>query len=560
MSETIRATVLIDGTPQEMDVTREQKGFDPMTGQPVMEITCRKGFDPMTGQPVYIKLAQNGFDTMTGKPLFKPVDGSAAPAPSMQPPMQNAYGMPAQYDSFNQPVPPARRSGGAGKFLPFIIGGGALLVVAIIVVAGILSGAFLSKRDKIAMAAYKTANDSTIGKVMLDSAKVFGSNELSANIAGEVSALGYDVQVDGTMAYNTAKGQADIDAVINAAGVIDQEIELYYDDSIVALSLPDLTDEVYFYDYTSSNDGYLADAIESYTEGDIEDINTILASSSKMMKKSGECNKKLIKAIKKAYKGVEVNSIDSETLEVDGKDRKCKGYEMIITGDNIADFVYAVSETSSLVYDDEINDIMDAIGNLTGEDLSRYSPDNEDFYDELADEFSGMGDLSIYFYIYGGKLAAICTDAEGMEMVVEFKGGDNRCSNIAITANFGSGSQTVELESAVNGNTEEGTIYCDDTEIAYYEYNKKTGTFEIDADGLGDFDGTFKADGHEIEFTSDFSVGVAGADISFTISDNASIKEPKGGYVDIGNVDETDLMDIVYGIGNIISNSRNGLW
>lgn len=580
VSETIRATVMIDGMPQEMEVMREQKGFDPMTGQPVMEVSCRRGFDPMTGQPVYVKLAQTGFDAMTGKPVFKPVDGTGAsmPAPStptpgfprpadagMQPPVKDNFGMPAAYDGWGQPpVPPARRRGGNKNFLPFIIGGASLLLIAIIVIVGITSGVFLSKRNKVAMAAYKTINDSTIGEQVLNASEVLRSDKVTVQLGTDVGAYGLSADVDGTFSCDAQKGAIGFDADVDVAGVIDQEIEFYYDDSMVALGLPKATNEVYSYDYTSDSDGYLADFIEYGTEGSIEDLNAVLAGYSEIIKKSPAGKKAFTKAIKNAYKGVEVNSIEKKTWTVDGKDRKCAGYEMIVTPDNIEEFIYAIMNTNSEIYEDDYNEIFNAIGNLAGEDMSYASPYNrgyaEEIAEELAEEFEEEyeehgGNMIINVYVYGGKLAAICTIVDGDDLCIEFKGGDTRCSDVTVTF----ASDSVELESSINGGVEEGTVYYydnhDEEEVFSYEYDKNDGYFVINAYplGLGTYEGQFKAGKHDFEMSTDIPLGSFKVSLDLLVSDKASVKKPGGDYIDMGDVGLSELEDIFKELEDLLS-------
>lgn len=542
MSETFKAVVTINGMSKEMDVIKKQNGFDPMTGQPVMEFVCQNGFDPMTGQPVYIPLVQDGFDGMTGQACYKAA-GNSAPTPSP---------MPAQAGSAQAGSAQTVNAQAAGikKFLPLIIGGGALIVAAVIIIIGITSGAFLSKRNKVALAAYKTINDSTFGKTLIDSAKLYDSNELSTNVKCGATVEGYNVDFDVTSAFNRNKSQISVDGSVAVGGVLDQSVKFYFDDSMVAAALPDVSKSVYFYNYKDDNDGYFADLIDTSTKGDISDVNTIISGLSTIMKKSSKTEKAVTKAITKAYKHVNVTSIDKEEFEIDEKDRKCKGYEMTITGDNIAEFITASSQATASVNGETLAEIFESLANLTGMDFSDYDISDADTYEDMADLFSNMDDIVIDFYIYGGKLAAIETEYEGAKLYVEFRGGDNRCSNMVFGIKSQGMNESIKLKSKMDGKNEEGSIIYNKSSVASYEYNPKTGKFKIDIMGLGGFDGIFKVSGSELSFSTDVNVGIAAADIEMVTSKKAKISKPKGNYEDLGNADEDDLEEIFEDLGD----------
>lgn len=556
MSETMKSKVMINGEARELELFQRQNGFDPMTGQPVMEIVCRTGFDPMTGQPVYVPVKQNGFDPMTGQPVYvaasapapapTPAPQPAAPAPAPQPeapqaaaPAPAPQAAPAMNMNMQQPAP--QKPAGKKNFLPLIIIGGAVILTAAIVIIGLLSGAFLSKRDKVALATLKTLQDSTIGSTLIDSSNVLSSDQLTASVDGSANAMGANADFDVNLAMNLKKSLLDYNVYVDLANLIELNGELYFDDSMVALALPDATDEVYFYDYTKENEGYLTDAVESLSSGDISDVDTLLSSVSVFLKKMPSCEKSIEKAFKKAYKNVDVVSIGKETFEVDGKDRKCAGYEMTITGENMADMVYAYTDALQKVYGDTISDSFEAIDSLTGQKMSKFEFDDPDTYDDILREFDTMEDVVIDFYIYGGKLAALVTEDKDQTIVIEFLGGDTRCSNILVSVDD---NEACSIESSLDGGVEEGSIYVSDNEVLSYEYDKKSGEYSVSVMGMNDFDGIFKVDKHSIDASADVDIQGVSASFNAYITDSARISEPKGGYVDLGDADEEDLEDI----------------
>ena len=261
----------------------------------------------------------------------------------------------------------------------------------------------------------------------------------------------------------------------------------------------------------------------------------------------------------KAYKNVEVVSIGKDSFKIDDKDRKCAGYEMTITGDNIADLVILASDASNKINGDIISGILDAVSNLLGKDMSDYEIDDPDYYEEIADSLSDIDDLVLDFYLYKGKLAAIETKLDGTKYSLQFRGGDNRASNIVLSEKSSSSSSSIKLKSKMNKKTEEGSIIIDKNQVASYEYNPKTGDFSIELPMLGKFEGVYKVNKHKLTAYTELDLGIATADVEVVSSDKASIKKPEGNYVDLGNADEDDIRDIVEelgeSLGSLLTNS-----
>lgn len=596
MSDIIRTKVIIDGNEVEKDVIKRQNGFNPNNGQPVFEFVCQNGFDPNTGEPVYVTLERAGFDPYTGQPLFK-----VAPKPSMQKSISNLIGKPTQMEMQGGVNAPLKSKSNISKFIPVFIAAGALIVIAVVVIVGVLSGVFLSKRNKVALATYKTMNDSTIGKILIDAAKLADSNEITTEVDGTLDIYGYAADVDASIAVNGKRSLVGVDAKVNVSDMLDQSLKMYFDDTMLAVSIPDISKYVFYYDYTSGNEGFVADLVDEYTKGDISDVDTIIQCLSRLMRKTSAEKKATKKAVMKAYRQIDVSSIDSEEFEVDDKDRKCKGYEMTITGDNLALLLSSVSEASNSVYGETITELVEAVASLTGEDLSEFDVSNEDSMDELMDEFSDMDDLVIDFYIYRGKLAAVTVDIEyeiphaydtieengditsGMDYeyitdcyALEFRGGDNRCSNIV--ASYKSGNfkkESVSLKSEIDGNVEEGNIYYNKTKLLSYEYDKKTGRYSVGIPQLASVDGTLKVSGRELKASTDIDIDRVKADLTLTMKNSAKINRLKGVFFDVGNADEDELQEVgedlldelgslfgggLYGIGNAFSTEESAEW
>lgn len=543
-------SVEIDGQVKQVQAYKRRNGFDPMTGAPMEEIVIRDGFDPMTGEAAYVAVEKNGFDPMTGAPLFAPAN-AGAPEPQQQSPVSQVV------QSVKGDVVNVRKAGSGngrktaapkkGVKIPTgaIIGIAAAAVV--VVLAVVFVGMFSSKQAKILKAVNKTIENDTFGSVLVESSKILSSDSVTVDVAGEISAYGQGGEINATVA-------ADVDnAKVYAGGSFDiagasAEANFYYDDSKLQFSIPTVSKSVYEYNYTKSNKGELADLIEDNTDGSIEDINVLLGGAAKAMKQSSSYKKKSTAAVLKATKDIKIKKIDAQKFEVDGKDRKCDGYGMTITDKDIKNIMTALKDVRTDVYGDILDEMMEAMENLTNERM----PDMDDLDDEIEDSIDFDEDIELNFYIYKGMLAAVSVNVDDEEILVEFQGGDNRTSNMVVSFD---GTKILKRESEISGKAEEGSLkIMGANEKIKYSYDKSTGDLVVD------FGYKIKANylvkGDTISLTIDENIDGVSVDGSLTISKGSRISALKGDIFDIGNADEDDIMseveDIAYELGDMM--------
>jgi len=237
-----------------------------------------------------------------------------------------------------------------------------------------------------------------------------------------------------------------------------------------------------------------------------------------------------------------VDKCESKKVEIDGKDRKCKGYKVVITGENVADLLRASQEASEAAYGDDLDELVEAVSILTGEDFDRHNPlssfygVDEDELEEIEDE----GELfEIYVYIYKGKLAAVETD----DFSVEFNGGDNRASNMTIDLGY----DTITRVSEMDGSVEEGKIKANGETIVKYSYNKRTGEFKLSDGELGiaGLGGVFQVKGKKILMEFKYEEMLAELSATASIEKGARVKKPSGDTFDVGDASMDDIEDII---------------
>lgn len=519
--------VNIDGVNVEKEAITSQVGFDGMTGQPVIETKVQTGFDGMTGQPVYSKVERNGFDGMTGQPVYSIVNEQQI------------------MTGGNGPVAPATPSGKPKWMIPAIIAVAAVLVL-VIALGVVKSGSFLGKKAKLALAIKNTVEEDTLGGVALEASNILNSDELTAEVDLGISSYLASGSVKGVVATDSNKGQAYAEATVDAMG-FNEKAQLYYDDKSIQMHIPSIYPKVFEYNYAGKNKGYLADFVENATDGSIDDVNAILVGANKLYKGSSKYRSTFNKKLISVYNDIKIKKAPSEKFEVDGKERRCAGYTMFVTDDDIDAITEASRETFESVYGKDMEKIFDAIYNLTGEKM-----DMDDFFRLTEQEIGEFYDMEINFYVYKGKLAAITTELDGSELAIEFQGGDNRTSNIEVTVKMYGNKTKITRESKMSGKQEKGNIEIDGRTVCEYEYDTKTGEFEVNASGQS-LEGVFQVkDGKSIAVDYNGSIEGVSIDVDCKISKGAHISEIKGKKFDIGNASEDDFEDVAEEIGDEI--------
>lgn len=541
MDENKKVIVIIDGEKVEKEVIEKPDGFDGETGEAVFKKSVACGFDGETGEPVYETIIQDGFDGETGEPIYI-LEKDAKAASATDAVVEKAGIVPTTIIS---EVSDGMKAGGsAGKIFAFIgIVAAVIILAAGAVFAAAKSGAFLNKRDKIVLATYNTLKDDTIVGTLIDASEIVQSGDITTEIEGEVSAQGYTGNVKATFASDVSKAKVYAEAEGKIGDDIKQNAQFYMDDSVIQFAVPELSKKVYEYDYTKKNNGFIADAVEESTKGDIDDVNKVIASFSKLLKNNEKYRAELIKNYRKAYKKIKVEGISKETFEIDDKDRKCKGYKVVITGDNVIDFVDAMRKAQKAAYSETIDELSDSLETLGADKIENLDAE----YEKLENVAEFMDDVEFEVYLYKGKLAAVVADVEGEKVTVEFQGGDTRTSNIEISVRTSSGKESIKKKSSITDKKEKGKLVAEGKDILNYSYDKSTGKFKLEIEGQN-ISGVFLVKGGKIKASYEGSYDGVSADLNVTISKGSRISKLSGSKFDLGNASEDDLREEVEAI------------
>lgn len=500
--------------------------FDPMTGEPINpaptpapESVQQMNFDPMTGKPINPAPAptpeqpQMKFDPMTGQPINPTL---VQPQPQMA--FDPMTGMPLQ-----QPPKKKKKTG----LIVGIVAGVVVVAGAGTVFAGVQSGFFLSKSNKVLRATANTFSESSHVMEALSGLSVMSSKAYTVDIKGE--AEGYSVQAT----YAEKDNEKQISGSVEGPELSDVEFLAGIDKDEIKLSAPLLGDKIYTYNYNEKKSGYLVDSMGADNVETLDKLCKQMFSDEEQKKNALEFSKKY----SEMYKKLEFESADKESFEVDGKDRKCAGYKTTITSDYMVECV------------DIFEDYMDAqMGDLveqatTGSDYDDY----KESFDELRDAFKEMPDLDITFYIYKNKLAcvkAVEPSKEDQDIQMLFKGGDWRTQNMELIS---CGESVMKISGSQDGNEEVFGVSIEGEKVGELTYDFKSGEYTLDIEDEGSVSGTLEGRRDGLKLTMEG----AGVNISLDVKKGAELQKFSGEKFDIGNASEEELQALVqeiYGI------------
>lgn len=498
--------------------------FDPMTGEPINPVPTptpeqpQMKFDPMTGKPINPAPAQEpvqqmNFDPMTGQPIN--------PTP-VQPQPQMAFdpmtGMPLQ-----QPPKKKKKTG----LIVGIVAGVVVVAGAGTVFAGVQSGFFLSKSNKVLRATANTFSESSHVMEALSGLSVMSSKAYTVDIKGE--AEGYSVQAT----YAEKDDEKQISGSVEGPELSDVEFLAGIDKDEIKLSAPLLGDKIYTYNYNEKKNGYLVDSMGADNVETLDKLCKQMFSDEEQKKNALEFSKKY----SEMYKKLEFESADKESFEVDGKDRKCAGYKTTITSDYMIECVDIFED----YMDAQMGDLLDQA--VTGSDYDDY----KESFDQLRDAFKEMPDLDITFYIYKNKLAcikAVEPSKEDQDIQMLFKGGDWRTQNMELIS---CGESVMKISGSQDGNEEVFGVSIEGEKVGELTYDFKSGEYTLDIEDEGSVSGTLEGRRDGLKLTMEG----AGVNISLDVKKGAELQKFSGEKFDIGNASEEELQALVqeiYGI------------
>lgn len=288
---------------------------------------------------------------------------------------------------------------------------GAVAVAAIILIIGICSGAFLSRSNRILLAARNTIKDLPTVVENRNVADIIASGKYTIGVKGAVRGKDFD----GTFKYKDTQLQAG--GTISLFGRENLDFLANLDDEQLCASIPMLTDNLLVYNYKEEKDGYIVDLLGADGVASIDAALRELTSKEEQNRAAQE----ILSVIYDEYKTLDIKKAEKEEFIVDGSVRKCNGYEFTVTEDELLQVMDGVKE----VYDAYYGGAADALKLKLGDDFS-----------QLRDRACSMGDINVKVYVYQNKLAAVVMETENSDTAFRllFKGGEYRMQNLELLA------------------------------------------------------------------------------------------------------------------------------
>lgn len=463
---------------------------------------------------------------------------------------------------------PEKAAGNNGNRKKYILGGA---VAAAIVLIAILAFGMIGKKDpKTAVIdAFKSIYTKTGIK---PAEEIFGWKELAANtkklshekkfdiklVGGEVPGIqqyvGSGLSIESKTDSPQKKGSFSM--ALQFGGMDFLNLDLYADDMKILAAVPDLSSKVFALDYVNDIEGRLENSsyIGKLAENSGMDLTVLADYFHNLRAISDQGNPDMIgltdlwnryqqvsQAVNNLKKAMAVTEKDKKTLAMDGKEVKCQGYDVLISKNDVLEFI---NTTSKFFLEDETfkeylmeyyNQVVDLSANRYG--LSEESQTAEELFGQLqtsVDQFiagleSGMGDVAMTVYVdkkgrmasldlgttitqdYGitGEGEAVDTAATAeIKLHAAFMGGNYLTQNMMADISMSDEGSTIGLTLKKNGTYDKKNLTCDlqlgaNDGFSTYGFSY-SGQYNVDS---GDYDITLAALQGDVEQLSLSSQG-----------------------------------------------------
>lgn len=497
--------------------------FAPMTGELITEETDEKGTASITENQTDIgqTTEQTGsqfvprFDPMTGQPIH-----TAQPQSQSQP----------QFQPQSQPRA-QKKSHKTAIIVSIIVGAVVLLGILAFVLAAVL---FSNPRATVERACAKTFSE---GGYLYDALKdIHGFGEeytVTSNILvtmhreyfdssiafyAQLGVEGKDKQLAGTIEYNNS-----------FMPIPEIEYKMQIDEQEARFQIPTIDNHVFTYNYTEEKHGYLTEVGSAEQLQRIDDVlKMIYSSESPEDIKNTELGVKLTDF----YRSLKVEKSDAGQFEVDGNIRKCKGYAIQVTQEDMNRFREIYQEYIETTMADQLHII-----GMTA----------EEYTEQIFADIQDMETATIRFYVYQKKLACVELEFEGDVYQVVFHGGDYRIQNVELIVNDGT---VCAIEGELAGDEESISVDFEEGR-AEVTYNRSTGAYDIKLENTYEkikMNGILSIGNKEIRLTVDQFALEGESDYTLSgdiaVTKGAVIDTMKGETFDIGNAGEAEYSEL----------------
>ncbi len=412
--------------------------------------------------------------------------------------------------------------------------------VAVVAIAAVLAvKLFLNPMIRIGIAMANTFKGKSQIEKDLDISDIFADG--NASVKADVEYDYKTVSMSGVCDFSDKHKALSLKANGDLGKIGDFEVDFTaeLDADKLAVSLNPAIDKTLAYYYTRDNKGYIIsnikhsakkiseinDSLKNFYEFDFSDFNT------------NDIQSAIVKAVLKEAKNIEIEKVDEkEKFKINGKMRKCGGYQMELTEEDMEAMVDAARKAAEK-----------ELKNASAEGYMRDWLEDyyDDMFDDLEDGISWTRDVDLSFYIYGSQIACIRVEASLYTADIIFHGGDYPTQNIEVMLDGGIYSDYVvmELKGDKKDKIEKMELDIDEDSIFELEYNTKNGELSVESDMADiEFEAAVKRTKKELAVDIDDINGVA---LTLTITDGGTVESIKGEEFNVGEADEDDVEDLV---------------
>ena len=421
------------------------------------------------------------------------------------------------------PTPEAPKK--KGNKAAIIAGVAAAVVVAggVGVFAAVKTGAFLSPSKKVLLAGAKTVSDmGSFGETLKDCVSLY-SDEYTLKM--DLSMNEGDISMEG----RSSKEQKQIKGNLNISGAPSIDFLADIGADIVQVEVPTISDRLFTYDYRNEKSGYLLEMVDQDT---LDAVDATLKAAYDNQN-SDEFRKKMLEVYADEYNTLEFFKVDAKDFTIDGTEHSCKGYQTVVTKDN----VNHVIDGLEALYGENYQELMEAL-DLTAADFVASMR-------EAVEEFDDS--TTLVFYLYKGQYAAIDIIPENdVSFEVQFLGGDTRMQNMILLADD---EKVIEVQGSNEGSVETITVIAEGNDTVKFTYDSESGDVAMDAKYDGEayeFAGNLAVDKNSMVITID-DLGSDYEDVSGSITweKGAQFEEVSGDVFDLGNATEEEWQDLL---------------
>jgi len=431
-------------------------------------------------------------------------------------------------------------------------------------------------------------------KVTLEDSDI---SELAMLVSGSVEAfIAGDVEKEKKILMGASIGYAASELL---------SAEMYVDEEQIAVALPGLLEKVPYIDVSGNLEKKLKKSVLMQQEGmdeiDFEGIADMW--KEKMANtKDDELGEFVLafedetKAMKTFEDAIEINEIDKKEFKINGKNKKCEGFEIVIPEEAVVEFAesfmdYYLSKDAKAAYNKYIEQYAADNGVYDAEDLKAEFEAGLAEIEDNAEEILTMietyiSDVEAEMYIYEGEIVSLeaemeITDASGsmgvesfeVGLELECEGGEyGMYDNYTLTVKMMS-MDLIEItkETLVDGDEYEvewklgGMAMQNMSASAEFVLNKKDGDFEFEASFDDGYDSMLLAMEGVVEVEKKEAVTIEFDSLKLTVDeelmfdvsgecwmkDDAKVKMPEGKKFDVLTDKQSEWDEFMEDVNNL---------